>query len=173
MMQTLDKPLDFFSDQDLTKELNKLQIELSIPKTEKELAQVYAYESFLSSSPFEKVDLANKAWDLDPQNPDGLLLRAGLVKDLQEQRDYMEQAIRISEQQLDLSMDNPCANVLNHPYMCAIFVYGISYFEEGNYDEALKLFGKLLQKNKADNQGVRYLAMVCYLALGSLDKVET
>ena len=172
IMQTRDKPLDFSSDQDLTEELNKLQNEPYIPKNEKELAQIYAYESYLSWGTFEKVDLANKAWNIDSQNPDALLLRAELVENVQEQREYMEQAIRWSEQQVDYSMDNPWSHVLNRPYMRAICIYGISYFKERKYEEALKQFEKLLLINTTDNQGVRYLAIVCYIALGLLDKAE-
>lgn len=172
MMHMKDVPIDNLSNEELNAEIMKLQNKPYMPKTDEEFAQVYAYESYLSSSAFEKVNLANKAWDLNVQNPDALLLRAAFVKDLQEQREYMEQAIRLGEQQLDDSIENPWAYVLNRPYMRALFAYGVSYFEEGQYDEALKPFEKLLTINPTDNQGVRFLAIACYLSLGKLAKAE-
>lgn len=172
MMHMKDMPIDNLSNEELNAEIMKLQNEPYIPKSDKELAQVYAYESYLSSSAFEKVDLANKAWNLDAKNPDALLLRAEFVKDLQEQREYMKQAIRLGEQQIDDSMDNPWAYVLNRPYMRALFAYGISHFEEGQFDEAIKPFEKLLLINPTDNQGVRFVAIACYLLLGKLVKAE-
>lgn len=171
-MQMRDKEPHFPLERDLTEEMNKLRNEQFIPKNEKEIAQKLAYESYLASAKFEKVYLANEAWNTDPQNPDALLLRAEFVNDVQEQRDYIEQAIRWAERQLDDSMDNPWAYILNRPYMRAVCIDGISYFEEGKYEEALKRFEKLLVMNKTDNQGIRYLAVVCYLKLGWLDKAE-
>lgn len=172
MMQMRDKDFHYTSERDLTEEINKLRNEPYIPKNEKEMAQKLAYESYFASAEFKKVYLANEAWDTDPKNPDALLLRAEFVKDVQEQRAYIKQAIRWAEEQLDDSMDNPWAYILNRPYMRAVCIYGLSYFEEGQYEKALKQFEKLLVINKNDNQGVRYLAVVCYLKLGLLDKAE-
>ena len=93
MMQMRDKNLEFTSDQDLTAEMNKLRNETYIPKNDKDAAQLFAYESYLTSAEFKKVYFANQALDTEPQNPDALLLQAEFLKDPKEQRDYIEKAI--------------------------------------------------------------------------------
>ena len=43
------------------------------------------------------------------------------------------------------------------PYMRAIHALGLAHREAGNEDEARECFGRLMEMNPNDNQGIRYL----------------
>lgn len=59
----------------------------------------------------------------------------------------------------------------NRPFLRAMHGLGLSYLYINEFEHALKYFKKNLEYNSNDNQGIRALAIHCYIALGEFKNV--
>ena len=144
-----------------------------IPQTAQEEAQSLCYDAYEKIGEHVKVrDLARKAQALDPGNVDATLLLAHTEESFAKAERHMKKAIQLGETTFDPTVDNTWFLVTNRPYLRALLTYGVELYEEGIYEEASEYFGKLLEINPDDNQGVRNIAIATYLKSGELSRAK-
>lgn len=131
-----------------------------VPQNAKEQAQVYAYEAYKQVDIEEREQLGKKAYALNSDNIDALLLKAERVETINEATKYYKKAIAVGKLAFKKEdSEEPWNVVINRPYMRALFAYGIFLFEQRKYREALHYFQQLLEINPLDNQNVRHVAI--------------
>lgn len=59
----------------------------------------------------------------------------------------------------------------NRPFLRAMHGLGLSYLSINDFKQALRYFKKNLEYNSNDNQGIRALAIHCYIALGVFNNI--
>lgn len=121
-------------------------------------AQLLAYEAYSAAIEQERRKLAKQAYEMDPNNPDALLLQAEITENHDAAIALYERAIREASKTFETG-ENPWQNIPNRPFMRAAFVYGIYLFEKGQFDDAASLFLDLIKMNPTDHQGARYEAI--------------
>lgn len=121
-------------------------------------AQLLAYEAYLAETDEQRKLLAKRAFEMDAQNPDAILLQAESEINIEKAITLYERAIREASRTFEAG-ENPWQNIPNRPFMRAAFAYGVRLFENGQYDDAASLFLDLIKLNPVDNQGARYEAV--------------
>ena len=59
----------------------------------------------------------------------------------------------------------------NRPFMRAYHNLGLWHLNAGRYDDAIRVFGRLLSVNPNDNQGVRHLLPICWFEKNDLTAI--
>lgn len=72
---------------------------------------------------------------------------------------HYEIGVRIGELSLAADFDGvlPWGMIDNRPFLRCMHGYGLCLWRLGNFDEAYRIFGRMLWLNPTDNQGVRFL----------------
>jgi len=91
-------------------------------------------------------------------------------------RDLWEQSVRIGHKAFpqDFEMDGDILEwgwLDNRPFLRCLHGLALLRYDEGEIDEALKLFQELLSLNPNDNQGVRSIAIEALFKIGKLEDV--
>lgn len=148
--------------------LNEAMEQSFIPNGKAQMAQVIAYEAYEQAEYEERVRFAKRAYAVDPNNVDAILLKAENEEiDSVAEKEY-QRAVRIAEGTIDFSdTENVWRVVTNRPYLRALFAYGIFHYEQEEYEQALAIFRKLLKINPNDNQCARHLAIASAIHHGS------
>lgn len=148
------------SVEDTEEAIGEAMREPFVPRNAQEQAQVYAYEAYEQVEIDDREQLGEKAYALNPDNIDALLLKAERADMVNEATKYYKKAIAVGKLAFKKEdSKEPWNIVINRPYMRALFAYGIVLFEQRKYREALRYFQQLLDMNPTDNQNVRHLAI--------------
>lgn len=139
------------------------------PKSPSEKAQLLAYELFAKDAPEDFQEVQR----FDPHLADGFLLAASAETDPTAQKALLEKAAASSKAHFEQEMEIPWLYIGNRPYLRALFLLGIHYWQQANYEQAFIEFKNLLQLNPGDHQGARYLAAASLIALGRLEEAES
>lgn len=143
------------------------------PKSDSEKAQLLAYGLFAESAQPLQAEQLQELKRFDPLLPDGFILAAASESDPLIKQDLLKKAIHSARSHYEPEMDVPWLYIPNRPYLRAVFLLGVHYWEQGKFEEAFTEFKNLLGMNPGDHQGARYLAVSSLLALGRLDEAES
>ncbi|MEB1805895.1 MAG: SEC-C domain-containing protein [Bacillaceae bacterium] len=129
----------------------------------KEKAQDLIYEA-IEASDMKRKKLAEKALELDPNNPDAYSLLANYEDDPEE---LLLQGIKAGERSLgeEYFKENKghfWGLIETRPYMRVKFNYASYLQGEGRVEDAIIHYKELLELNPNDNQGVRFELFVAY-----------
>ncbi len=155
------------SMEDLQVMMNENMNEPFTPVNRQEEAQWLAYEAYDTEEEKERIALGKKAFSLDKENVDALLLKLETVSSLEKVEALYKQAIELGTHSFDTDVDQVWRLVTNRPYLRAIFSYGIWLYEQNRFKEAALQFEQLLELNPFDEQGVRYLVVAAHLHAGN------
>lgn len=143
------------------------------PKSDSEKAQLLAYELFLKDAGSLSCSEVSAVQQLDPLLADGFLLAAELETDPGARKSLVEKAIRNGKLHYEHDMEIPWLYIANRPYLRSLFLLGIHYWEQKEFEKAFAEFQRLLQLNPGDHQGARYLAIASLIRLGRLEEAES
>ena len=146
--------------------LNETKYDLFEPIDKKHQAQVLAYNAYEAELDIQRYRLAKRAYALDPENIDAVLLQAEMTAVSKEAERLYKKAIELGQAKFDDESKIPWTFVTNRPYMRAIFSYGIWLYKRNRFGSASKQFDKLLEINPEDHQGARYLAISSFIFNG-------
>lgn len=132
-------------------------------------AQLLAYEAYAAETEEQRRTLANRAYEIEHNCADALLLRAEIEKDVEKSNALYEKAIREASRLFEAG-ENPWQNIPNRPFMRAAFAYGVHLFGQGNYADAASFFTDLVKMNPIDNQGARYEAIASLIHVGRFNE---
>src|SRR5699024_5672430 len=125
-------------------------------KSDSEKAQLLAYELFLKDAGSLSSREVSAVQQLDPLLADGFLLAAELEADPGARKSLVEKAIRNGKLDYEHDMEIPWLYIANRPYLRSLFLLGIHYWEQKEFEKAFTEFQRLLQLNPGDHQGARY-----------------
>ncbi|WP_281864234.1 tetratricopeptide repeat protein [Planomicrobium okeanokoites] len=143
------------------------------PKSDSEKAQLLAYRLFEKGIDFVLPEELAALQQYNPQLPDGFLLAAEMEMDSAAKKSLLEKAISSGKLNYEPEMEVSWLYIANRPYLRAVFLLGIHYWENGEYESAFDQFQRLLQLNPADHQGARYLAVSSLIVLDRLKEAES
>ncbi|PKH08632.1 SEC-C metal-binding domain-containing protein [Planomicrobium sp. MB-3u-38] len=143
------------------------------PKSDSEKAQLLAYELFSKGIYSVSAEELQKVQQFDPLLPDGFLLAAEMEMDPSVKKSLLEKAIASGKLHYEHEMEVSWLYIANRPYLRAVFLLGIHFWERDEFGKSFDEFQKLLQLNPADHQGARYLAVSSLIALGRLKEAES
>lgn len=132
-------------------------------------AQLLAYEAYAAETEAERRTLAKRAYEIERNNADALLLKAEVEKDVEKANELYELAIREASRTFEAG-ESPWQNIPNRPFMRAAFAYGVHLFEHGAYNDAASMFTDLVKMNPVDNQGARYEAVASLIHAGRFNE---
>ena len=135
------------------------------PVNKEEQAQVLCYKAYEAETEKLRVQLTNEAAAIQPDLVDVHLLLAEQSSHKVEQEHHYLKAILAAFRLADLSIEQAWQNVLNRPYLRALFGYGAWLMTEKRYKEAVEHFQHILEINPDDHQGVRWLMVAAYVHL--------
>lgn len=167
------KNLTITSDTVLKRHMDYYHGEPYVPKSKTEEAQLLAYEAYAIKTDILRAEKAQAVHHLHSRIVDEFLLAADAEMNNDEREKLIKQAIASGKVDFEPDMDVAWLYVPNRPYLRALFLLGIQYWQQGRFEEAFKEFYKLLQLNPGDHQGVRYLAMSTLIALDKLDEADS
>ena len=136
------------------------------PVNKEEQAQVLCYKAYEAETEELRVQFANEAAAIQPELADVHLLMAEQSTQKVKQENHYLKAILAGLKVTDLSIDQAWGNVLNRPYLRALFSYGAWLMTEKRHKEALEHFQHILDVNPEDHQEVRWLMAAAYVDLG-------
>ncbi|MDX1805998.1 MAG: tetratricopeptide repeat protein [Paenisporosarcina sp.] len=136
------------------------------PINEDEQAQLLCYKAYEAETEELRVQLTNEAAAIHLDNADVHLLLAQQCTNKVEQENHYLKAIIVSLKMAELSIEQAWQNVLNRPYLRALFSYGAWLMTEKRHKEAVENFHHILEVNPDDHQGVRWLLAAAYVDLG-------
>ena len=133
--------------------------------------------------PEEALRCYERAIDVDPENPDAWCGRGKASYDLgrleRADRDFRK-AIRLARRELRSartlgsrgakSTRRWWADASTRPYLRALHGHGLCRFWLGNYDDAARIFRKLLRLAPTDPLDVRFLVGETYLRMGRIER---
>lgn len=143
------------------------------PKSDSEKAQLYAYELFEKGIHAVLPEELQTLRQYDPHLSDAFLLAAELEVEPDAKKSLLEKAIASGKLSYEPEMEVAWLYIANRPYLRAVFLLGVSYWENGEYEKAFNEFQSLLELNPADHQGARYLAVSSLIALGRMEQAES
>lgn len=158
------------SENELKRQMEYYHSKSYEPKTKSENAQLLAYAAYTSSNRTEDLE---KIQQLDPKNPDALLLEAEVVTDLKQKELLLQRALVSGKERFEPAMDVAWLYVPNRSYLRSLFLLGNFYWEQGRFEEAFPVYYELLRLNPGDHQGARYLAVSTLIALDRLAEAES
>lgn len=124
-----------------------------------------------------RVKNARKALAIDPDALDAYVILALSTNAPSEQIALLREAVRIGREQWAEAISRPrdhyfWLDIETRPFMRAVHHLALLLWEHGDRGEAVGLADFLLKLNRKDNQGIRFLALDWYAALGNWDAVE-
>jgi tetratricopeptide (TPR) repeat protein len=129
--------------------------------------------------PEEALRCYERAIDVDPESPDGWCGRGKASYDLgrleRADRDF-RRALRLARRELGASKTpKPGArrwwsDVATRPYLLAMHGHGLCRFWLGNYEDAARIFRRLLRLAPTDPLDVRFLVGETYLRMGRIER---
>lgn len=143
------------------------------PKSDSEKAQLLAYRLYAEAHAADMAAGLLEVQQLDPQLADGFLLAAAAEKDPRQKEVLLKKAVGSGKIQFEPDMEIPWLYIPNRPYLRAVFLLGVHYWEQRNLEDAFSEFRNLLQVNPGDHQGARYLAVSSLICLGRLEEAES
>lgn len=147
------------------------------PNSNEEKAYALMIKAEREPSPAKKKKLINQACELNPNNPDALLMLSRLSTDISEAIELARSAMKFAQEELgeDFITQNKgyfWGMVETRPYMLAKDVYAKLVYTSGRISAACTQYEQLLELNPNDNQGIRYSLLRCYLELERFDQAE-
>ncbi len=124
------------------------------------------YKAYEADTEELRVQLTNEAVAIHLDNADVQLLLAEQSTNKVEQENHYLKAIIASLKVAELSIEQAWQNVLNRPYLRALFSYGAWLMTEKRHKEAVEHFHHTIEVNPDDHQGVRWLLAAAYVDLG-------
>ena len=182
-MRNVQKALEgknFTTLEDINKALAKLTSPGSLNAfpdmelTEKEEAQELAFDAMEADTPAQARKLAKRALALDPECVDALVLLTGLdARSPRKAIEGLQKAVQAGERSLgpDFIRENKGHFWLileTRPWMRAMQQLADLLRGEELYDEAIRIYERMIELNPNDNQGVRDPLLGLYLAVGNL-----
>ena len=134
-------------------------------------AQQLAYDALETGDFEEALRLVHDALELDPGCTDAQRLMVSLLPaPLENKIDLMTEVVEtaernFSEEYLREHMGHFWGRVTTRPYMRAKQHLGELLVEAGRLEEGAAVFGRMLELNPNDSQGIRYQLVSLYLAL--------
>lgn len=144
------------------------------PVDDAEAAQLMSYQAYEARTEKERQQLAKKAFQLDPENPDANLLMAEIAQNPDEKHKLYKKAMQSAsnkselEKEIDISWDY----VLHRPLLRALFTYGAWLMTKGYYALASHPLGALLEVNPTDQQGARWLLASAFIRGGQWEDAD-
>jgi len=135
------------------------------PVNKEEQAQLLCYKAYEAETEELRVQLTNEAAAIHPDLADVQLLLAEQSTQKVEQENHYLKAILAALKVADLSIEQAWQNVLNRPYLRALFSYGAWLMTEKRYKESVEHLQHILEVNPQDHQGVRWLMAAAYAHL--------
>lgn len=167
------KNVTITSDTSLKRQMEYYHGEPYVPKSKDEEAQLCAYETFAASTNELRAKKLESMNQFDCHIADRYLLAADSELDEKVRETLLKDAINSGKEDFEPDMDVAWLYVPNRPYLRAVFLLGIHYWEQKCFKEAFDEFYRLLQLNPGDHQGVRYLAVSALIALVRLEEAES
>jgi tetratricopeptide (TPR) repeat protein len=146
--------------------------------TPAEAAQELAWDAMDAENEEEAAGLARSALALDPDCVDALLILSDIdAHSTKEAIAAVEKAVEAGERTLGKEYIAKNTGyfwglVETRPYMRALLQLAVLRQSAGHLRIAIRLYDKMLNLNPTDNQGVRELALGCYLAANDLDGAQ-
>ena len=128
--------------------------------------------------PEEALRCYERAIDADPENPDAWCGRGKASYDLgrleRADRDF-RRALRLARHELEEKPAKPgarrwWADPLTRPYLRALHGHGLCRFWLGSYDDAARIFRRLLKLAPTDPLDVGFLVGETYLRMGRIER---
>jgi tetratricopeptide (TPR) repeat protein len=174
-IQQMTKGQDFGSLEELNQFLSQNlsgkcldDMELS-PATPAEAAQATMYEAFDARSSARRIALAKEALLIFPDCADAYVLLAEETEDIEKALEYFRKGVNAGRQALGDEYIKEHKGTLwsssGRPYMRAMYGVADCLFQIDQYEEAASICQEMLQLNKSDNQGVRYLLLSALIML--------
>jgi hypothetical protein len=136
------------------------------PINEDEQAQLLCYKAYEAETEELRVQLTNEAAAIQPDLADVQhLLAQQKTNNLTKENHYLNaviSAIKVT----DFEIESAWQNVLNRPYLRALFGFGTWLMVEKRYKGALDHFSHIVKINPPDHQGVRWLLVATFVHLG-------
>lgn len=132
-------------------------------------AQDVAYEGWREETPARRTKAARQALKISPDAVDGYLLLAHDADAWDEAAQLWQAAVAAGDRLIepyDFFTQDPEAFwgiVITRPYMRARFALGYALWQQERRAEAQTQFEELLELNRNDNQGARYVLVALYL----------
>lgn len=150
---------------------------LNGPGTPKEKAQALLYQAAEATSTKRRIQLAEAALELYPDNSDAYLILAEESENEQEARAYLKAGIAAGERELGelYFIQNKGYFWGLHetrPYIRVCKSYAESCWFSGNAEEAAQMLERIMELNPEDNTGARYLLAAAYLYTNRLNDAE-
>ncbi len=141
-------------------------------------AQQLVYDAWDATTDKRETELILQALELNPLNLDALLhiLRHSGVEG-EEEIACLRHIVAAGAQALGPKVFKNCAGgfwgfIETRPYMRARHELAEALRADGRYEEAIAEYEAMLELNPADNQGVRYSLLCCYLVTDCLEGVR-
>ena len=142
-------------------------------------AQNFAYEALETENPYEALELAREALQLDPDCVDALMIMARLTsRSLPEEIKKAQKIISRTEQKMgkkyfEENKGHFWGLVETRPFMRAKSFLVSALRETGKTSEAIRQAEEMLELNPNDNQGIRDSLLGMYLETGNLEGART
>lgn len=163
----------FMKTQIMGKNLDEIQELTDFDPVEE--AQELAYEGMDTDNPFEALELAKKALQLDPDCVDALMLIVKLTSgSLSGAINKVKEIIARHKQKLgkkyfEENKGHFWGLIETRPYMRVLAFLVSALRETGKTDEAIRQAEEMLELNPNDNQGIRDSLLGMYLETGNLE----
>lgn len=147
-------------------------------RSDEQRAQELVYDAMEASTAERALRLLQQALELDPENPDALLMMADAAGFGGEERIEVLRRIvaagakRLGKKAFKELVPHFWGFHETRPYMRARERLASALREAGRLDEAAAEYAELLTLNENDNQGVRYELLPVLLARGRLDEAR-
>lgn len=152
-------------------------LQLNGSGTPKEKAQALLYKAMEAASSKRRIQLAEAALELYPDQPDAYLVLAEESENEQEARAFLKAGMSAGERELGELYFTQNKGYFwglheTRPYIRVCKSYADSCWFSGNAEEAAQTLEHILELNPEDNTGARYLLTAVYLYTGRLNDAE-
>ncbi len=135
------------------------------PVNKEEQAQLLCYKAYEAETEQLRVQLTKEAADIHLDNADvHLLLAEQTTNNFTKESHYLN-ALITAVKVTDFEIDSAWQNVLNRPYLRAVFGFGTWLMLEKRFKEVLDHFSHIVEINPPDHQGVRWLLVATFVHL--------
>ncbi len=148
-------------------------------QNDEQRAQDFVYDAMDASTPARRLQLLQQALELDPENPDALLMMADAAGLNGEERiEVLRGIVAMAAKRLGKKAFKELAPhfwgfVETRPYMRARERLALALRSAGRLEEATSEYEEMLTLNEGDNQGIRYLLLPLLLTQGRLDDARS
>ncbi|WP_336765251.1 SEC-C metal-binding domain-containing protein [Paenibacillus sp. USHLN196] len=167
---------NYIEDYGMGSETDELLI-LNSPATSKDKAQALLDKAREASSSKRRVQLAETALEMYPDSSDAYLILAEESDNENDARSYLKEGIAAGKRELgELFFEENKGDFWGlhetRPYIRICKSYADSCWFGGDAKEAAQTLEHILELNKEDNTGARYLLGAVYLYSNQLDQAE-